>query len=748
MRIRTLLLAIPLMLMPLSVMAQSPQTPAPAPGQAAGAAAEADEDAYPTTYGSLDFGVRATRSSGDLARYERYRDMGDGLFLERGRYSTQPRGWQLDFGTDHLGRRDQRFTGSFVKPGQFKAYAQWDQIPMLMSRTTRTLFTETARGVLEIDNGIQAASQASPSALGTFLNQARQFDLKTRRHVFEGGAKYIGNKDAKNGFTISMNVRQIDREGSIPFGGSFGHSNVVETLAPVQHSTTDFGSSAEWVEGNLLVRGGYNGSWFRNDVTSLTFDNPWRVTDAVSAGSRGRLALAPDNSLIGINGLVSYKLPYRSRASVYASASTLRDGGAALLPFTVNTAVVSPTLDRATTNGKANISSVNLAFVSRPTRAVDIDLRFRTYDYDNKTPEFTVLQRSAYDNGIQNVTNAALRHTEPFGVKRETFDGDVRLSPMAVFSAGVGFTHEGEERTHRIFERTNNNVVRFTVDSTRNRWVTVRSKYEYSQKRGEGDAREIADELFAIGEQPGMRHFDIAERNRSRGTILVSVMPKDTLVINGSIAGGKDDYQQSLFGLRDNSHRVYSAGLEYSPSEYVAAGISFSDERYKALSRSRQASPAPSAQFFDESRNWATDTTDTAKSVIAHLDLFQIVRDVDVMLSMDHSRTRGVFDYITGAVADRTLPEETPNLPSTLPVPNQLPPAKTGLTRATFDLVYTLTERWGVGFSTWFEKYTVTDFSLDAEALAVTNPANALLLGYTYAPYTATTVWGRMIYKF
>ena len=37
---------------------------------------------HSTVDGRIDFGVRGTTLDGDAARYERYRDLGDGLFLE------------------------------------------------------------------------------------------------------------------------------------------------------------------------------------------------------------------------------------------------------------------------------------------------------------------------------------------------------------------------------------------------------------------------------------------------------------------------------------------------------------------------------------------------------------------------------------------------------------------------------------------------------------------------------------------
>jgi len=111
--------------------------------------------------------------------------------------------------------------------------------------------------------------QAQASYLATAVQTARTFELSSRRHIFDGGAQYV----AKNGLTLDANVRQMNRDGAIPFGGSFGHGNVVETIAPVEHKLTDVDSSAEFAHGDLLLRGGYTGSWFHNDETSLTFDN-------------------------------------------------------------------------------------------------------------------------------------------------------------------------------------------------------------------------------------------------------------------------------------------------------------------------------------------------------------------------------------------------------------------------------------------------------------------------------------------
>jgi MtrB/PioB family decaheme-associated outer membrane protein len=723
MRITGTICALALALIPIRAHAQVPVPPAAAPSS--------------PWSGAIDFGVRGTSVTGDAARYERYRDLGNGLFIDDARLKQDKDSWILDLGAEHVGRRDQRYTGSVVRPGKLKVWLLWDQIPMLLSRTTRTLFTGVGTGVLSIDDALQAKVQAQPSALAAIFPQSSTvFETTTRRHIAEGGFEYL----ATSAFTVKANVRHTNREGVIPFGGSFGHSSLVEIPAPTQHDLTDIEAGAEYSRAPLLLRAGYTGSWFHNDVTSVEFDNPFLLVDSGSASSRGRIALAPSNSFIGVNGFASVKLPYRSRASAYVSAGTLKDAGDPLIPQTINSVLRPAALERSTVEGDARTSAVNLTFVSRPSRYLDFDVRYRSYDYDNRTPLFPMTERVSFDNSVA-VVNPPLE-TEPYGVLRRTFDADFKLIPRRGIAAGVGFTRLTEERTHRIFESTTDNAVRLTFDKVSSQWFTLRTKYEHAQRRGTG-IEEGELELAAIGEQPGMRHFDIAARDRDRVTILGLVMPVENVAVSASIAAGKDDYLQSLFGLRDNTHRVYGAGVDLTPTERVVLSTSYSFERYNALSRSRQANPG--VQFTDASRNWATDATDRVHALLASAEINRIANKVNLRFTYDFSRARALYDYITGAVPDRTLPEEAV-VSTTLPTPTGLPPTLSELQRGTMDATYALGGRVSLGFSWWYERYRVNDFTLDADANPDLARGQALLMGYLYRPYTANTVWGRLIY--
>lgn len=701
--------------------------------------------------GSIDFGVRGTSVRGEPARYERYRDLGDGLFLGALRLNREANGWFLNMGADNVGRRDQRFDGEFVRPGKFKGYAMWDQIPMLMSRTTKTLFGEDLddpQAVLTIADALQSQVQATPaSILQIFNSNARGFAIESRRYRGSGGFQYMATPE----LTLRSDVQYTDRQGTLPYSGSFGHGSLVEIPAPIQHRLTDFDANAEYSRGPMMLRAGYTGSFFHNEATTVTYDNPFRLTDIAGTTSRGRNSLPPSNSFYSVNGMASVKMPGRSRATAYVSMGQLRDAGAPLMPQTINSANATAPLERDRVNGEARTSAVNLTFVSRPTRYADLNVRYRSYDYDNRTPAFSMTQRVSYDNAPSALATPV--HTEAFGVERQTFDADFRVTALRFATAGIGFSRLQEGRTHRIFESTTDNVVRVIFDSVGKGWFSLRTKFEHAERRGKGIEQGELD-LAAINEQPGMRHFDVAPRDRNRVTVLGSIAPNGVLSFNASVAAGKDDYRlelpqtktppDSLFGLRDNMHQVATVGLDAVPSDDVTFGASYSFEHYNALSRSRQA--APGVQFTDPTRNWSTEGSDHVHSVILTAGVNKIADKVNLQFSYDFNRARAVYEYMAGAVANRTLPEEIV-LTTSLPTPTGLPTVKSDLGRGTVDLMYELTSHVGVGVSWWYEQYRVADFTLDAEANPELVRGQAVLLGYLYRPYTANTVWGRMVYR-
>src|SRR5678816_839290 len=133
----------------------------------------------PTGTNIIDVGGRASSISGDSARYERYRDLGDGLFLEAIRWDGQKNDWLLSLKGDHTLYKDQRYVARAERPGRLKSWFVWDQVPMLMSRTTQTLFREdftTEPNLFTIDPAIRTQVQATAAATPNTSIVAALFD--------------------------------------------------------------------------------------------------------------------------------------------------------------------------------------------------------------------------------------------------------------------------------------------------------------------------------------------------------------------------------------------------------------------------------------------------------------------------------------------------------------------------------------------------------------------------------------------
>ena len=96
----------------------------------------------------------------------------------------------------------------------------WDQIPMLMSNTTQTLFIEDLgqpQNVLTINDALQRQVQASAQSLpNVFAGNAITFETSSKRSLGQGGVQWLPNRD----LTINGLVQYTQRIGSLPYGVS------------------------------------------------------------------------------------------------------------------------------------------------------------------------------------------------------------------------------------------------------------------------------------------------------------------------------------------------------------------------------------------------------------------------------------------------------------------------------------------------------------------------------------------------
>lgn len=684
-------------------------------------------------YGTVDFGARATQIDGDEARFQRYRDLRNGIYGTGGVLGRRTQDWTIEAQAWNAGYRDQRYQLDVQRVGRLNATFLWDQIPLFISRDTRWLYTETAPGVFRIEDSIQQGIQTGGLTLRNFEDQAVRFDMRTTRKI--GEADIVFNADRNS--DVKILFRSTAREGAIPFGGTYGFSNAVEIAAPIDYRTTDVQTSFEWGNESGMLRVGWDGSMFDNHVESIIWDNPIRFgPDASGAPTQGRMALWPSNTLTYLHGTGAVRLPRRSRLTGYVAIGQGRNNED-LLPFTINTAVTQPVLSRPTAQAETQMAIAQFTFSTRPARIFAFNAKYRYADVDVQTPIF---ERTTGVVNYDTTFRASAGPSEYRSVTRSTFDADAGFDVAPYTTLKIGYSYLGADYTHRLWEKTAENVFRVSLDTTGNQYFGLRALYEDRAREGEHFE---AEALTEVGELIGLRHYDIADRDRRRFTIIANAMPADTFGLTASIGVGRDEYPDSVHGLISYDSDQYSAGFTLAPDDRFNLAASYGWERYTSLQRSRNANNA--ADQANPLRDWTTDYEGKVNFLEASVDINAIERTL-IRVSADWNDSNDTYLYglVTG---------------SPIAVPEPLPPVKNELFRGEIDLSYELSGNLRLGVGYWFDDYKVQDFALGPTTLTgLAFPpvqegqpivaVNSLLLGYLYRPYTAHAGFVRITYGF
>lgn len=692
-------------------------------------------------FGNVDFGGRFTSVDGDPARYERYRDLRDGPFAKNLSFERRGAEWTLDAFADNIGYRDQRYSADYRYVGKLRVRFVWDQIPLFISSDTRTLYTQVQPGIFRLEDTLQANNEARLTTIRDYAGQAAVFETRTRRDIGALDVVLNATRDVDLKFTVTSTAR----EGAIPYGATFGFNNLVELPVPIDNRTTDAKTSLEWATQNGLVSVGWDGSWFDNRIETLIWDNPLKITDApayASAYSDGRgpaqarMALWPTNTQQYVHATGSVTTPQRGRLTAYVAIGESRQN-AELLPHTINAQIPVIPLERSTTEAAVRNTLLNLQYTARPVNEFGLNARYRYSDMDNRTPHFETFGRVRFDGALDDAANSP--EPEFYSVKRKNFDIDGTFSGLPYTSIKVGYGNAVTDRTFRVFGETRENTFRVSADSTGNQYLSVRALYENSVREGRDLDLHV---LEAVGEQPGMRQFDVANRDRNRFTLIGTATPNDVVMFTASAGIGRDEFKAAEFGLQNYDSDQYSVGMDIIPSDRIGFNVVYAWEDYTSVTASRSA--APGVQFTDPTRNWFMDYDGNVRNLDATLDVVEFVRNADVRLNVNWSDAEDTYRYRLVAGSPLTQPQ-------------QLDPVVNELLRGTVDFVYRVSQHVRVGASYWYENYKTEDFAfgpLTISDIALPAlrpefpvvPTNSLLLGYLYRPYTAQTGMVRLSY--
>jgi hypothetical protein len=751
----------------------------------AGAQAAPQQETPTPSNGTISVGGRFSDVSGDEARYERYRDLSNGVDGNF-RFGKETKDWTFDFLADHIGYEDGRYQLNFSS-SRFKVWAVFDQTPTNYAYYTRTPYN-CSGGNCTLDAGLRTQVQnrqaigiwTTPAQLlagGSAYNSiANTFDLESRRDTLAAGVRF----SATDHVDLDLSVNTYKRSGNMPWGASFAFPVGIELPLEVDNRETDWTAGVQWASHQGMARFEYQHQKFEQSIPDLTFDNPQFATDFCRFGlagqppgtcwdpsgysngngpATGRMALPPSNSVDRFNWMGMIKLPAKTTANASVSMGANRQDNA-LIPWTTNSTINTPAtwaafpelaeLPRETSNMRVDYMSGNANVSTRAIKYLTLTGRYRFNSRTDFTSEFDAVEYVRFD-AVPEETGGI---THALNYNRNTLDADATFTALPRSAIRFGYGVDTWEHTHRTTEGWQDHTARISYDFVGNQWLTLRAQYKHIDR----DVTDLSvHSLEEMGMQEAARFYDEAARKSDRMSFVAEVMPTSSLGVNFTFTKGTDDYEEGdpsqEFGLLDNNNTAWTVGASYAPGEKVNIGADYGHETFDALQQSRNANPAPDPQWTDPSRNWTMTNDETVNTFSAYVDLVKALKRTDIRAAYTYSDSDQAFAHGGPRIASLAAANTFVALPNVTNTWQQL----------TLDVTFSLSKSLGLGFNYLYEKFDVEDFATINTGGPQTLPLPAagaqtdaaridwfggLLTGYGNRPYKGQTAIVRVFYNF
>jgi MtrB/PioB family decaheme-associated outer membrane protein len=558
---------------------------------------------------------------------------------------------------NNLGQDDVHvnFRGNWY--GKIKGGITYDEIPHRFAFDSRTLYSGVGSDSLTLDDGLQTdleaaglGSVAAADRLKTeFATASSSGDPDIKRKKLSMDFDFV----ASDPFNFRAEFSREEKDGTRPIFGAFGLDNTSELFENVDNETWTLKLITEYAQNQLLLNATYYYQNFNNNEDSLTFDNPFSVSDSPGAPGTGRHSLAPDNHYQNISFAGSYSdLPFNSRLSANAAWGWMRQDDD-LLPFTSNTALNTANGFRIDYSDPANLPAsdadvkvdttlVNATLSAHPLNYMRLKGRFRYYDYDNKT------DRINFPDGYVDADSSALTDpisTLPSSYSNTKADLNLGFDVWTRTRLNLDYTYHRTKRDNREVDKQTDNIFGASIDTDPIPW----SDFRVSYTRTETDIDDYNFDIYLksgedLGQLPGLRKYTQADVSRDRFGFLANVYPIDPLVFSASFTYGKDDFTDSPYGLTDDKHYVISLDGDYTLSDRLNINAFYVYENYENKQQARGE--------FDEDgdgistvTDWKAEGKDKVNTFGGGITYAVILDKLDFKFTYSYSDIDGKIDF-------------------------------------------------------------------------------------------------------
>ncbi len=619
-----------------------------------------DESLFPGLHSQLQFTGVGYGGPNGTAKYQEYRDLpqgGQADFIGL-QFENEKQTYDFDLSVKNAGLEDMDLVFKGEEYGKWKMTFEFNRIPHRFQNDVGTLFSGAGTTELRIPDALQAAVQATASdpamvsLLRSSLHDSPSVErIGLQRDQFDVNFAFI----QLDPVTMGIDLSHEERQGTRPIGSGFGFSNALGLIEPIDYGTTDAMFWVAFDKAELHLKAFYGFNYFENRKGSLSFDNPFRNTDGITAaltpaaptnflanaytsnrtqGSReGKQSLPSDNLEHRMGFEFGYDAPAETRVTA-GFTLTWRKDDPRLHAYTVNTALVGglpynpdgstdifnpnppfdpppfPDGDEYTIpfnafdkanlpqqdfNGLIETQRFNLGLTNTAIHNLEIRARYRYYNLDNQNDQIDfpgyVRADVVWEN--EEITNEIHQYSRHEGGIDFTyaFTDDTR--------ATIGYKFVDMLRETRDVDSVWDHTLVASVDSNPVKWLESRIGYEHTWRRNDGYLdmelrdREETGEAIVPGSEPAVLPFlrRFDESEYDRDKLNAQFTFPTEIVTPTCGYSLLATDYDASFGLMSDIAHGVNAGVDSDPCPWMHVGVSGNLEWRDASQRSRQWSP-------------------------------------------------------------------------------------------------------------------------------------------------------------
>jgi len=644
----------------------------------AAAMAQVDTSEWKCEYCPFEDGYRAEVDAGALYVSDDAARFGNGTGLDEkggyvdlggnGRYVKD--GTEVSWTAEDLGTSSRALSISAGRPGKFEVGLDYRELPYRQFDSTETIFSSSSAGVLTLPSSWVAAGTTDGfTALSSSLAPV---NIEKDRQILEIGAKYLPTQKVK----LYADYSRQQRDGiNVMTGSQFTQSAFLPR--PVDDYTDQINAGVLFSVGRVNFGLAYLGSFYRNNATSLTWDNPFTVSPGAE---QGRLALEPDNDFqqFSLSGI--YRAATLNTVVAFSTAFGRGEQNMPFLPYTINTALPVLALPSASLDGQVDTGNYALTITSRPIKRMSVKLSYRYDERDNQTP-VSMWSRVITDT----FPDSSLEANRPYSFERGRLNlsGSYKLFDSVTVSGGYD---------RNEFDRDYQEVANQTEETG---WGKVRWRptgYVETSLRGGSSQREIdaynTDVSAVYGQNPLLRKYNLAYRYREFAELSASLsMPEKPVSVGLTYLWAEDSYSLSQLGITDGEENRVNVDFSWAVSEAASIYLSAGSELIDANQTGSEAFAGP---------EWQAAHEDKFTHFGGGFRIAGLNEKVDLTLDYTHSDGETRIAFAGQNVSDNPLPDLESTMDS-----------------LRLSLNYKASERMDVNLGIRYEQFETADWALD-----------------------------------